>query len=61
MYDLTSIQPHKVSRDLKGYTIFVYGAPKVGKTTTEVVEKALVLSAKELFATVHNTTRHMHL
>lgn len=36
MFDLDSIQPHKVSRDLKGYTIFVYGAPKVGKTTTAV-------------------------
>ena len=36
MFDLSSIQPNKVSKDLKGYTIFVYGEPKVGKTTTAV-------------------------
>ena len=31
--DLLSIQPHKVSRDLSGYITYIYGAPKVGKTT----------------------------
>lgn len=31
--DLLSIQPHKVSRDLSGYITFIYGPPKVGKTT----------------------------
>ena len=31
--DLLSIQPHKISRDLSGYITYVYGAPKVGKTT----------------------------
>ena len=30
---LLSIQPHKVSRDLKGYSVFFYGEPKSGKTT----------------------------
>lgn len=30
---LLQIQPHKVSRDLKGYTVFFYGDPKAGKTT----------------------------
>jgi hypothetical protein len=32
--DLMSIQPHKVSRDLRGYSVFFYGEPKSGKTTT---------------------------
>ena len=31
--NLLNIQPHKVSRDLSGYITFIYGAPKVGKTT----------------------------
>jgi hypothetical protein len=31
--DLLSLQPHKVSRDLSGYIIYVYGAIKTGKTT----------------------------
>lgn len=30
---LLNIQPHKVSRDLKGYSVFFYGDPKSGKTT----------------------------
>ena len=32
--DLLSIQPHQVSRDMRGYTVFLYGEPKSGKTTT---------------------------
>lgn len=31
--DIFSIQPHEVSRDLCGYTVLLYGAPKTGKTT----------------------------
>ena len=31
--NLLSIEPHKVSRDLSGYITYLYGAPKVGKTT----------------------------
>ena len=30
---LLDIKPHQVSRDLRGYSIFFYGAPKTGKTT----------------------------
>ena len=33
MIDLLSIQPHQVSRDLRGYSVLFYGAPKTGKTT----------------------------
>lgn len=34
MLDLLSIQPHQVSRDLRGYSVLMYGEPKSGKTTT---------------------------
>jgi len=33
-FDLLSIQPHQVSRDMRGYSVFFYGEPKSGKTTT---------------------------
>ena len=32
--DLLGINPHEVSRDLRGYSVFFYGEPKSGKTTT---------------------------
>lgn len=31
--DLLNIQPHKVSRDMRGYSVLFYGEPKSGKTT----------------------------
>lgn len=31
--DIFSIQPHQVSRDLRGYSVFFYGEWKTGKTT----------------------------
>lgn len=31
--NLMALQPHKVSRDLSGYITYIYGSPKVGKTT----------------------------
>ena len=31
--DIFNIQPHQVSRDLRGYSVFFYGDPKSGKTT----------------------------
>lgn len=31
--DLLSLKPHQISRDLGGYITYIYGAPKVGKTT----------------------------
>ena len=33
MIDLLNIAPHQVSRDLRGYSVFLYGDPKSGKTT----------------------------
>lgn len=32
--NIFDIQPHQVSRNLRGYSIFFYGEPKSGKTTT---------------------------
>lgn len=32
--DIFGITPHQVSRNLKGYSVFFYGDPKTGKTTT---------------------------
>lgn len=34
MINLLDIEPHKVSRDMRGYSVFLYGDPKSGKTTT---------------------------
>ena len=43
--NLLGIQPHKVSRDLSGYITFIYGPPKVGKTTLATqMPKALLLA-----------------
>ena len=43
--NLLEIEPHKVSRDLKGYSVFFYGEPKSGKTTTAShFPKALLLA-----------------
>ena len=33
-FNLLDIQPHVVSRTLRGYSVFLYGEPKSGKTTT---------------------------
>jgi hypothetical protein len=33
-FNLLDIQPHQVSRDMRGYSVFFYGEPKSGKTTT---------------------------
>lgn len=34
MIDLKKIKPHQVSRDMRGYSVFLYGGWKTGKTTT---------------------------
>ena len=45
--DIFSIQPHQVSRNLRGYSIFFYGQPKSGKTTTAKKKKKNLLLAFE--------------
>lgn len=51
--DIFSITPHEVSRDLCGYTVMLYGAPKTGKTTTAAkFEKALLLAFETGFLAI---------
>jgi hypothetical protein len=45
--DLLSIKPNVVSRDLSGYVTFIYGAPKVGKTSLAVQCDNAILAAYE--------------
>ena len=45
--NLLALQPHKVSRDLSGYITFIYGAPKVGKTTLATQMSGALLLAFE--------------
>ena len=49
---LLDIKPHQVSRDLRGYSVFLYGAPKTGKTTIACQFPGALLLA---FEKVHST------
>lgn len=31
MISIFDVKPHEVSRDLRGYTVVLYGAPKTGR------------------------------
>lgn len=43
--DFTNLKPNVVSRDLSGYITYIYGAPKVGKTTlASQMDKAILLA-----------------
>lgn len=44
---LTSLKPHVVSRDLRGYSVLFYGTPKTGKTTTAAQFPGAVIFAFE--------------
>jgi len=51
--DIFAVQPHVVSRDLKGYTILLYGQPKTGKTTiASKFSKALLLGFEAGYLTI---------
>lgn len=45
--NLLNIQPHKVSTDLSGYITYIYGPPKVGKTTFATQMPSALLLAFE--------------
>ena len=51
--NLLQLQPHKVSRDLSGYITYIYGIPKVGKTTFgSQFPKALILAFERGYNTL---------
>ena len=51
--DLKNIKPHKVSRDLRGYSVLFYGAPKSGKTTTAAqFPNSLLLATEKGYSTL---------
>ena len=50
---LLDIKPHQVSRDLRGYSVMLYGAPKTGKTTTACqFPGALLLAFEKGYSTI---------
>ena len=50
---LLDIKPHQVSRDLRGYSVFLYGAPKTGKTTIACqFPGALLLAFEKGYSTI---------
>lgn len=49
--DIFNIQPHQVSRDLRGYSVFFYGGWKTGKTTiASKFPKSLILAFEKGYA-----------
>lgn len=51
--DIFNIKPHQVSRNLCGYSVFFYGEPKSGKTSTAAkFEKNLLLAFEKGFSTI---------
>lgn len=48
-----NIQPHQVSKDLRGYSVLFYGEPKSGKTSTAVkFPKHLLLAFEKGYAAI---------
>ena len=51
--NLLNIQPHQVSRDMRGYSVFFYGEPKSGKTTTATkFPRHLLLAFEKGYSTI---------
>lgn len=51
--DLLSITPHQVSRNMRGYSVFFYGEPKSGKTTTaSKFPKHLILAFEKGYSAI---------
>lgn len=51
--DIFGIQPHQVSRDMRGYTVLFYGEPKSGKTTTASrFPKSLLIAFEKGYAAI---------
>lgn len=45
--NLLELKPHKISRDLSGYITYIYGAPKIGKTSLAAQADDCLLIATE--------------
>lgn len=45
--DLLNLEPSKISRDLTGYITYVFGPPKVGKTTLAKDMNALIVACED--------------
>jgi len=55
MIDILNIQPNKVSRDMRGYSVLLYGTPKSGKTTTaSKFPKALLAAFEKGYSAIPN-------
>ena len=51
--DIFAVQPHQVSRDLRGYSVFLYGGWKTGKTVNAAkFPKALLLAFEKGYAAI---------
>lgn len=45
--DLLNLEPSTISRDLSGYITYIYGPPKVGKTTLARDMKSLIIACED--------------
>lgn len=45
--DLLNLKPSTISRDLSGYITYIFGAPKVGKTTLARDMQALIIACED--------------
>lgn len=51
--NILNIQPNKVSRDMRGYSVMLYGTPKSGKTTTaSKFPKALLIAFEKGYSAI---------
>ena len=51
--DIFNVQPHQVSRDMRGYSVFLYGGWKTGKTTTAVkFPKHFLLAIEKAYSAI---------
>ena len=55
MLDILALKPNKVSRDMRGYSVLMYGTPKSGKTTTaSKFPNALLVAFEKGYSAIPN-------
>jgi DNA polymerase III delta prime subunit len=53
MLDIFAVEPHVVSRSMRGYSVLFYGEPKSGKTTTaSKFPKSLIIAFEKGYAAI---------